>query len=92
MSLLNQASEFNSNTKKKRQSSIDNLNSSYDNTAFDKINTDKENTNDRIHKLIDEMDTLDQEQQVDGFENFEPIPKPELHHKKKETEIANSSK
>ena len=87
MSLLNQASEFSSNTKKKRQSSIDNLNSSYDNTAFDKINTDKENTNDRIHKLIDEMDTLGQEQQVDGFENFEPIPKPELHHKKKETEI-----
>ena len=83
MSLLNQASNWDnfSNNKKKRKST---LIEPYTNVS-DSINEVKKETEQRnaaIHKLINEMDTVDNEEETELMENFQPIPNPLINHRK----------
>lgn len=89
MSLLTHASNYTSTTTNKRKSSliqdIDNDNSS---NSLNNVQKDNDERNDKIHKLIEEMQDLDESQT--NLENFEPISNPQINVKKDNDESESS--
>tara|TARA_B100000424_G_C22822618_1_gene439966 strand:- start:257 stop:850 length:594 start_codon:yes stop_codon:yes gene_type:complete len=83
MSLLNQASNWDnfSNNKKKRKST---LIEPYANASesMKEVKKETEDRNAAIHKLINEMDDVEKEEENELLENFEPMPNPLINHRK----------
>jgi hypothetical protein len=91
MSLLNQASTWNTNSKStKRKSTI--LNSFNDEEKEESIKTvqsENDNRSNDIHKLLEEMHEIDE--QESNLEKFEPLTNPEINVKKEHNETANNN-
>lgn len=90
MSLLTHASNYTSTTTNKRKSSlIQNMDNDKSSNSLNNIQKENDERNDKIHKLIEEMQGLDESQ--NNLENFEPISNPEINVKK-DNDDSESSK
>lgn len=87
MSLLNQASSWENNSKRKRKSTITNvadINEPYTNMSesLNQVKKEGEDRNAAIHKLINDMDTEENLEEEKILEEFEPMPNPLINHRK----------
>jgi len=80
MSLLNQASNWNTNSNNKRKSSIiENFQNDKQADSLKNVQKDNDDREQKIHKLLEEMQDLDENQ--NNLENFEPISNPQINVK-----------
>ena len=90
MSLLTHASNYTTTTNKRKSSLIQNFENDKPSNSLMSVQKDSEDREQKIHKLLDEMQDLDENQ--NNLENFEPISNPEINVKKDNDQQYNESK